>query len=132
MERVNFSSGSPYEPIMGYSRTVRVGDHVYVAGSAPIMPDGADPPADSYGQTRRCLEIVGAALELAGAGFEHVVRTRIYLTPAADFAEVGRAHADVFRDIRPVNTTVVIHSLVDPRWLLEIDVDARVHEEAGQ
>jgi enamine deaminase RidA (YjgF/YER057c/UK114 family) len=124
--RVNFSSGSPYEPIVGYSRAVRVGDHVYVAGSAPIMPDGADPPADSYGQTRRCLEIIGAALEQAGAGFEHVVRTRVYLTPAADFEEVGRAHAAVFRDIRPVNTTVIAHSLLDPRWLLEIEAEAVV------
>ena len=132
MEHERISSGSPYEAVIGFSRAMVAGHHIAVAGTAPIMPDGTDPPADSYGQTRRCLEIIGAALELAGADFEHVVRTRIYLTPAADFAEVGRAHADVFRDIRPVNTTVVIHSLVDPRWLLEIDVDAVVPEEVGQ
>jgi enamine deaminase RidA (YjgF/YER057c/UK114 family) len=126
MERVNVSSGSPYEAIMGYSRAVRVGPHVFVAGSAPIMPDGADPPPDSYGQTRRCFEIIGAALEQAGVGFEHVVRTRIFMTPRAEFEEVGRAHADIFRDIRPVNTTVIVDSLVDPRWLLEIEVDAVV------
>jgi enamine deaminase RidA (YjgF/YER057c/UK114 family) len=126
MERVRVSSGSPYEPVLGYCRAVRVGDHVYVAGSAPIMPEGAEPPADSYGQTRRCFEIVEAALAEAGAGLEDVVRTRVYLTPAADFDEVGRAHGDLFREIRPVNTTVVIHSLVDPRWLLEVDVDAVV------
>lgn len=126
MERQRISSGGTYEPVMGYCRAVRVGDMVYVAGTAPIMPGNADPPADTYGQTRRCLEIIGTALAEADAGFEHVVRTRIYLTPAADFDEVARAHADVFRDVRPVNTTIGIHSLVDPRWHLEIDVDAVV------
>lgn len=126
MERLRVSSGGTYEPIMGYCRAVRVGDLVVVAGTAPIMPDDADPPTGSYGQARRCFEIIGAALEEAGAGFEHVVRTRIFLTPAADFHEVARAHADVFRDIRPVNTTLGIHSLVDPRWHLEIEVDAVV------
>lgn len=126
MERQRVSSGGTYEPIMGYCRLVRAGNAVYVAGTAPIMPDDADPPSDSYGQTRRCLEIIGAALAEAGASFEHVVRTRIFLTPAADFEEVARAHAHIFRDIRPVNTTIGIHSLVDPRWHLEIDVDAIV------
>jgi enamine deaminase RidA (YjgF/YER057c/UK114 family) len=111
---------------MGYCRAVRVGEHVYVAGTAPSMPDDADPPEDSYGQTRRCLEIIGAALDQLGARFEHVVRTRIFVTPAADFDEVARAHAEIFGDVRPVNTTVTMHSLVDPRWLLEIEVDAVV------
>lgn len=111
---------------MGYCRAVRVGHHVYVAGTAPIMPDDADPPSDSYGQARRCFEIVGKALEEAGAGFEDVVRTRIFLTPTADFDEVARAHGEIFRDIRPVNTTVGITGLVDPRWHLEIEVDAVV------
>jgi enamine deaminase RidA (YjgF/YER057c/UK114 family) len=111
---------------MGYCRAVRVGDRVYVAGTAPIMPGDADPPADSYGQTRRCFEIIGAALEEAGASFDDVVRTRVFVTPKADFDEVARAHGEIFRDIRPVNTTVTIHSLVDPRWLLEIEVDAVV------
>ena len=126
MDRQRISSGGAYEPVFGYCRAVRVGDHVYVAGTAPAMPDGADPPADSYGQARRCFEIIGAALAEAGAGFEHVVRTRIYLTPEADFHEVGRAHGEIFRDIRPVNTTVIIAALIDPRWHLEIDVDAVV------
>ena len=126
MERVRITSGGTYEPIMGYCRAVRVGDLVVVAGTAPIMPGDADPPPDSYGQTHRCFEIIAAALEEAGAGLEHVVRTRIYLTPSANFDEVARAHADLFRDIRPVNTTVGIHSLVDPRWHLEIEVDAVV------
>jgi enamine deaminase RidA (YjgF/YER057c/UK114 family) len=124
VERQRISSGGTYEPIMGYCRAVRVGRNVYVAGTAPIMPDDADPPADSYGQTRRCFEIIGKALEEAGGGFEHVVRTRIFLTPTADFDEVARAHGEIFRDIRPVNTTVSIAGLVDPRWHLEIEVDA--------
>jgi enamine deaminase RidA (YjgF/YER057c/UK114 family) len=124
VERQRITSGGTYEPIMGYCRALRVGRHVYVAGTAPIMPDDADPPADSYGQTRRCFEIIGNALEEAGGGFEHVVRTRIFLTPTADFDDVARAHGEIFRDIRPVNTTVSIAGLVDPRWHLEIEVDA--------
>jgi enamine deaminase RidA (YjgF/YER057c/UK114 family) len=124
VERQRVSSGGTYEPIMGYCRAVRAGDLVWVAGTAPIMPDDADPPPDAYGQTRRCFEIIGKALADVGAGFEAVVRTRIFVTPEADFSEVARAHGEIFRDIRPVNTTVTIHSLVDPRWLLEIEVDA--------
>ena len=111
---------------MGYCRLVRAGAHVYVAGTAPIMAGDADPPADSYGQTRRCFEIIGSALEEAGAGFEHVVRTRVYMTPAADFDGISRAHGDIFRDIRPVNTTVVVAALIDPRWHVEIEADAIV------
>ena len=126
MERQRFTSGGAYEAVFGYCRALRVGDHVYVAGTAPAMADGADPPADSYGQAMRCFEIIGAALEEAGSGFEDVVRTRVYITPGADFDEVGRAHGEIFREIRPVNTTVVIAGLVDPRWHLEIDVDAVV------
>jgi enamine deaminase RidA (YjgF/YER057c/UK114 family) len=124
MERQRISSGGAYESVFGYCRAVRVGNHVYVAGTAPAMPDNADPPADSYGQARRCFEIIGAALAEAGSSFEDVVRTRVYITPDADFDEVGRAHGEIFRDIRPVNTTVIIAGLVDPRWHLEIDVDA--------
>jgi enamine deaminase RidA (YjgF/YER057c/UK114 family) len=111
---------------MGYCRAVRVGDRVYVAGTAPIMSEDADPPEDSYRQTRRCLDIIGAALEEAGAGFEDVVRTRIFLTPKANFEEVARAHGEIFREIRPVNATVTVHSLADPRWHLEIEADAVV------
>ena len=122
--RTLISSGSPYEPVVGYSRAVVVGPNVYVSGTAPIMPDGADPPADAYGQARRCLQIVGAALEQAGASFADVVRTRVYLTTLDAFEGVGRAHGEVFGDIRPANATVVVAGLVDPRWLVEIEVDA--------
>jgi enamine deaminase RidA (YjgF/YER057c/UK114 family) len=125
-ERQRITSGGAYEAVFGYCRAVRVGNNVYVAGTAPAMPDGVDPPADSYGQAKRCFEIIGAALTDAGASFEDVVRTRMYITPAADFDEVGRAHGEIFREIRPVNTTVVIAGLIDPRWHLEIDVDAVV------
>jgi enamine deaminase RidA (YjgF/YER057c/UK114 family) len=126
VERRRITSGGAYEAVFGYCRAVRVGNQVYVAGTAPNMPDGADPPANSYGQARRCFEIIGAALAEVGSSFEDVVRTRMYITPEADFDEVGRAHGEIFRDIRPVNTTVIIAGLVDPRWHLEIDVDAVV------
>ena len=126
MERRLISSGSPYEPIVGFSRAVRVGEHVYVAGTAPVMPDGADPPEDPYGQARRCLEIIGAALEQAGASFADVVRTRVYLVKEEDFDGVGRAHGEVFGNIRPANTTVLAGGLLDPRWLVEMEAEAVV------
>ena len=103
-----------------------MGPHVHVAGTAPIMPGEADPPSDPYAQAKRCLEIIASALEEVGAGPEHVVRTRIYLTNADDWKKVGRAHGEVFRDIRPVNTSYVVAALLDPRWLLEIELEAVV------
>jgi len=109
---------------MGYARAVVAGDTVYVAGTAPIPTDGGDPPEGAYEQTRLCLEIVAGALERAGARMEDIVRTCVYLTDASAFDEMARAHGEVFREIRPVNTTVVIAGLVDPRWLLELDVVA--------
>jgi enamine deaminase RidA (YjgF/YER057c/UK114 family) len=126
MERRRIASASPYEPIVGFSRAVRVGSHVYVAGTAPIMPDGAEPPADAYGQMRRCLEIVLTALAEAGASAEDVVRTRTYLTRAEDWEEAGRAHGEVFADIRPANAIIVVRGFVDPRWIVEIEADAVV------
>ncbi len=129
MERRLVSTASPYEAVLGYSRAVRVGAHVFVAGCAPIMPEGAEPPADTYGQTRRCIEIVADALAQAGGMLADVVRTRAYLTPAADFEGFGRAHGEAFGTIRPVNTTVIVAALVDPRWLLELEVDAIVGVE---
>ena len=108
---------------MGYCRAVVVGKNVYVAGTAPIPPGGSAPPESSYEQTRLCFEIIGRALEQAGAGFEHVVRTRVHVTHPDHFEGVARAHGEVFSKIRPVNTTVVT-SLMDPAWTVEIDVDA--------
>jgi len=126
MERRLISSGSPYEPVVGFSRAVRVGEHVYVAGTAPVMPDGADPPTDAYGQARRCLEIIAAALGEAGSSLADVVRTRVYLIRVEDFEEVGRAHGELFSDIRPANTTLLAGGLLDPRWLVEIEAEAVV------
>ena len=123
MERRRIAGTSPYEPIMGYCRAVVVGNLVYVAGTAPIPPDGSPPPEGSYEQTKLCLEIIGRALDEAGARFEDVVRTRIAIADPEHFDGVARAHGEVFAEIRPVNTTVVT-SLMDPRWTVEIDVDA--------
>jgi enamine deaminase RidA (YjgF/YER057c/UK114 family) len=123
MDRRLISSGAAFEERVGYSRAVVAGNHVYVSGTAPIMPDDADPPPDAYNQARRCLEIIGRALEEAGAGFEHVVRTRIFVTRADLIDDVGRAHAETFADIRPATTGVVVE-LLDPRWLVEIEAEA--------
>lgn len=122
-ERVRISSGSPYEPAVGFSRALRVGPRVLVAGTAPVWPDGSCDP-DAGTQAGRCLEIIGAALLEAGAGFEHVVRTRIYLTDAADWEAVGRAHGAVFGQVRPAATMVVVKGLLDPRWKVEIEAEA--------
>jgi enamine deaminase RidA (YjgF/YER057c/UK114 family) len=102
---------------------VVVGDAVHVSGTAPVMPDGGNPPPDAYSQARRCLEIILEALREAGAGPEHVVRTRTFITSADHWEEVGRAHGEVFGDIRPANTMVVAQ-LLDPRWFVEIEAEA--------
>ena len=103
-----------------------MGPHVHVAGTAPIMPGEADPPTDPYAQAKRCLEIIVAALAEVGARPEHVVRTRAYLTSAEDWKEVGRAHGEVFGEVRPASAMIVVSSLLDPRWRVEIEVDALV------
>jgi enamine deaminase RidA (YjgF/YER057c/UK114 family) len=124
MERKRIPSGSAFEPVIGFSRAIAVGNHIAVAGTAPIMPDDADPPPDAYGQAKRCFEIILGALREAGAGPEHVVRTRSFLVNADDWLEVGRAHGDVFADVRPASTMVVVAALLDPRWRVEIEADA--------
>ena len=95
-----------------------------VAATAPIMPDGGEPPADAYGQAKRCLEIIAAALEEAGSSVQDVIRTRCYLVAAEDWQEVGRAHGEVFADVRPANAMIVVTGFVDPRWRVEIEADA--------
>ena len=132
MERRLVSSGSPYEPVVGFSRAVRVGPRVVVAGTAPVMPGGADPPSDAYGQAKRCLEIIANALEEAGASLADVVRTRVYLVRTSDFEDVGRAHGESFAAIRPANTTLTVAELVDPRWLVEIEAEAVVTDTKGE
>ena len=121
--RQRVSSGSPWELVVGYSRAVRVDDRVVVAGTAAQWPDGTVDP-DPATQARRCFEIIGAALDEAGASFEDVVRSRVYLVDAADFTAISAVHGEVFRDIRPANTTVVVAALLDPAWRVEIEVEA--------
>jgi enamine deaminase RidA (YjgF/YER057c/UK114 family) len=119
------SSGSPYEPVIGFSRAVRVGDRVLAAGTAPVWPDGTCPD-DPAIQARRCLEIILAALKELGAAPEHVVRTRMFLTRADDWEAVGRAHGEVFGEVRPAATMVVVGGLLDPRWRIEMEAEAIV------
>jgi enamine deaminase RidA (YjgF/YER057c/UK114 family) len=126
-DRVRVQSGSPYEPVFGYCRAVRVGDRVIVAGTAPIWPDGEVDP-DPGVQARRCLEIVVEALREVGAGPEHVVRTRMFITDPAISDAVGLAHGEVFGEARPAATMVVVSALIDPRWKVEIEAEAIVDE----
>jgi enamine deaminase RidA (YjgF/YER057c/UK114 family) len=122
-ERLHVSSGSPWEPKVGISRAVRVGDRVLVSGTAPIWPDGSCDP-DSGAQTRRCLEIIVSALEEAGSGRGEVVRTRMFLTAEADPEAVAAAHAEALGDVRPVSTMVIVSGFLDPRWKVEIEAEA--------
>ena len=122
------ASGSPYERVIGFSRAIVVGHHVAVAATAPIMPDGGEPPPHAYGQAKRCLEIIAAALDEAGSSVQHVIRTRCYLVAAEDWQEVGRAHGEVFSEVRPANWMIVVTGFVDPRWRVEIEVDAVLDE----
>lgn len=125
-ERLRVSSGSPWEPKVGISRALRVGNRVLVSGTAPIWPDGSCDP-DSGAQTRRCLEVIVAALAEAGARAEQVVRTRIFLTADADAEAVAAAHAEVFgQTARPTSTMVIVSSLLDPRWKVEVEAEAEL------
>ncbi|HUY82141.1 MAG TPA: RidA family protein [Acidobacteriaceae bacterium] len=118
--RQNIAGSSPYESIIGFSRAVRVGNQVHVSGTGPV---GAD-DADAAKQTRHTLELIRAALEKAGAGMEDVVRTRMYLTHVGDWEAVGRAHGEVFGAIRPAATMVVVATLLNPKWRIEMEADA--------
>jgi enamine deaminase RidA (YjgF/YER057c/UK114 family) len=119
------------EQVVGYSRAVVSGGHVWVSGTAPIPADGTDPPEDSYGQARLCLDIVAGALEQAGARLDDVVRTRIFVTPDTDWDGVAKAHGEVFADIRPATSGLVVHALLDPRWLVEIEAEALIPSDGG-
>jgi enamine deaminase RidA (YjgF/YER057c/UK114 family) len=121
--RRNIPGTSPFEPIIGFSRAVRVGQSVYVSGTGPI---GAE-PTDAATQTRHTLEIIRTSLEKAGAKLEDVVRTRIYLTHVEDWEAIGRAHGEFFGTIRPAATMVVVAGLLNPSWRVEIEADAVVH-----
>ena len=127
VERRHISSGAGLEERYGYSRAVRAGDRVWVAGTAPIMPADADPPTTAYEQAKVCLAIIERALMEAGASLHDVVRTRIFVTDAAYADEVGRAHGEAFAVARPALTGIVTH-LLDPRWLVEIEAEAVILE----
>jgi enamine deaminase RidA (YjgF/YER057c/UK114 family) len=121
--RRRVASGSPYEAAIGFSRAVRLGDRVLVSGTAPVWPDGSCDP-DPAAQARRCLEIVAAALEEAGAALADVVRTRVFLVDAADAPAVSAVHGEAFGAVRPAATMVVVAALLDPRWRVEIEAEA--------
>lgn len=127
MERQRVASGSPFEKTIGFSRAMRVGNRVVVAGTAPIWPDGSCDP-DPEIQAARCLEIIVTALAEAGAKPEHVIRTRQYVTDARYGDAVGRAHGAVFGEIRPASTMIVVAALLDPRWKIEIEAEAIIDD----
>ncbi|MGD9274104.1 MAG: RidA family protein [Desulfobacterales bacterium] len=130
MKRQLVSSGSPYEPVVGFSRAVRVGRFVSVGGTAPIGADGKTAaPGDAAGQTKRCFEIIQTALEKAGAGLKDVVRTRIMLKRIQDWEAAASVHGRFFKDIRPASTIVQVAGFIEPEWLVEIEADAIVSVE---
>ncbi len=125
MARKAVSTGSPYEPVVGISRAVRIGNVVAVAGTAPLGPDGKTvAPGDAAAQARRCFEISREALEQLGATLQDVIRTRIILTRIEDWEAVASVHGEFFGDIRPVNTIMQVDCFIDPEWLIETEVDA--------
>jgi enamine deaminase RidA (YjgF/YER057c/UK114 family) len=126
-DRTNIPGTSPYESVIGFSRAVRVGSHVMVSGTGPV---GAD-DAGAAEQADQCLTIIAGALKDAGTSFEHVVRTRIYLTDRADWEPIARVHGKFFSLIRPAATMVIVAGLLDPRWKVEIEVDALLPDVSG-
>ena len=123
-ERQNIPGTSPYEPVIGFSRAVRVGRHVMVSGTGPVGCDDAD----IAGQTDQCLTIIAGVLKEAGTSFEHIVRTRIYLTDANDWEAAARVHGKFFSLVKPASTMVVVKGLINPAWKVEIEADALLPE----
>ena len=131
MNRQHCAPGPPYEPILGISRAVRIGNTIAIAGTAPLGPEGKTvAPGDAAGQMRRCIEIARRALEQLDASLSDVIRTRTLLTHIEDWEAVGRVHGEVFKDIRPVNTVMQVTRFIDPDWLVGIEVDAVVQAKS--
>jgi enamine deaminase RidA (YjgF/YER057c/UK114 family) len=124
MTRTNIPGTSPYEPIIGFSRAVRIGNHVHVSGTGPV---GAD-SGDIAEQTEQCLTLIATALKNAGSSLEHVYRTRMFLTHTEDWEDAGRTHGKFFSLIRPAATMIVVKELLNPNWRIEIEADAFIPE----
>ncbi len=129
MIRTSTSSGSPYEDSIDFCRAVRVGNHIFVAGTGPIGADGKTAaPGNAYGQAKRCLEIITQAIADLGGSLSDVVRTRTYLTNVVDWKDVGRAHGEVFGEIKPAATMLAVHKLIGADWLVEIEAECVVED----
>ncbi len=129
MTRQTIASASPYEPVIGFSRAVRIGNVIAVGGTAPLGPDGKTVAGDAAAQARRCIDIAAEVLARAGAGLADVIRTRTFLARAADWEAVGRVHGERFGAIRPASTMVVVAGFLDPAWLVEMEFDAVLEED---
>ena len=126
--RDHYRSSSPYEGLVGFARAVRHDNRIVVSGTAPIGPDGETVEGDAYKQAKRCFDVILEAIEALGGGKEDVIRTRIYVIDPADWDAVGRAHGEIFGEVFPAATMVVVAGLLDPRWRVEIEAEAEVSE----